>query len=196
MCGGAHVKQGMFHLRILGFHIQAANQIRLVFLVRHPARGGARCAALAQRKDAGPLRPGGKKGVGVDADEQVGLDPSRLVDPHMQGHEEVGVACQIGAHGVAVDGGRIDAVAQPVRQTQHHVFFARTTGADGAGIFAAVAGVQRNDDQAVGPGCARAGAGGGEFRAFGRCCRFFGVLGDQLTQWIVPASNRLFRRIG
>jgi hypothetical protein len=37
-----------------------------------------------------------------------------------------------------------------VRQAQHHVFLARAAGADGAGVFAAVAGVQGNDDQAVG----------------------------------------------
>ena len=65
----------------------------------------------------------------------------------MQRHEEVGVTREIGAHGqlrlAVLDGARIDAFAQAMCQTQHHIFFAGAAGADGAGVFAAMAGVQR-----------------------------------------------------
>ncbi len=109
-------------------------------------------AALAQRKHAGAARAGGEEGVGMDADEQVGLHPPGLLHAHLQRHKKIGVAREEGAHRVAVDGGGVDAVAQQVGHLEHHVFLARAARADGAGVFAAVAGVERDDDQAVGAG--------------------------------------------
>ena len=161
--GGAHVKQGAFHLGIPSLDVQATDQIGLVFLCGHPARCRAGRAALAQRKDAGALRAGCKKRIGVDADEQVGLHMAGLLHPHMQGHKKIGVAREVGAQGVAVDGGGVNAIPQAVGQTQHHVFFLRAAGSDGAGVFAAMTGVQRDDDQAIG---GRSGLGtGGLYRS-------------------------------
>ena len=73
-----------------------------------------------------------------------------FLHPHMQRDKKISVACHVGPHGVALDGGGVDALTQPVRQAQHHGFFMRAAGADGARVFPAVAGVQGNDDQAVG----------------------------------------------
>jgi hypothetical protein len=44
----------------------------------------------------------------------------------------------------------IDALTQAVGDLQNDVFFARAGRAHGTRVFAAVAGVQRNDDQPVG----------------------------------------------
>ena len=76
----------------------------------------------------------------------------------LQRHEEVGVAREEGAHRVAVDAGGVDAVAQPVRDLQHHVFLARAARADGARVLAAVAGVERDDDDPVGAARCRGAA--------------------------------------
>ena len=89
----------------------------------------------------------------MNADKQVSLYAPGLLYPHIEWHKKVGVAGQIGTHGqlrlASFDGGGIDTVPQPVRQTQHHVFFPCTARTNCAGVFSAVAGVQRNDDQAV-----------------------------------------------
>ena len=148
--GGAHVEQRAFDLGVLGLHIEPANLIRLVFLGCHPARGCAGGAALAQGKHAGPLRPGGKKGIGMQADKQVGLHALGFLHAHMEWHKKVGIAREKGAHGIAIDRRAVDAVAQLVRQAQHHIFLAGAPGANGTRVFATVAGVQRHDDQAVG----------------------------------------------
>ena len=73
LCGGAHIQQGALHLNIPGFHVQAANTVSLVFLVRHPACRAAGSATLAECEDAGPLRTWREKGIGVNADKQVRL---------------------------------------------------------------------------------------------------------------------------
>ncbi len=143
--------------------VHAADLVGLVLLVGEPARGAAGGAALAQREHAGAARIGRGEGIGMDAHEQVGLHAPRLLHAHAQRHEEVGVAREEGAHRVAVDAAGVDAVAQPVRDLQHDVLLARAVGADGAGVFAAVAGIERDDDDAVGA------AGRGAPRCC--CCR-------------------------
>ena len=81
----------------------------------------------------------------MDRDEQVGLHAPRLLHALVQRHEEVGVSRQHGAHrGIGVD-----AVAQQHRDGEHHVLFAQPGRADGAWIFAAMAGVERDDDEPV-----------------------------------------------
>ena len=81
----------------------------------------------------------------MDADEEVGLHPLRLAHTFVQRHEEVGVARQHHAHA----GHGIELAAQRQGDRQHDVFFAQAGGADGAGVFTAVAGVERDDDETV-----------------------------------------------
>ncbi len=141
----------------------------------------------------------------MQADKQIGLNPARLLHPHMQGHKKISVACQIGTHRVAADGQAIDAVAQAMGQAQHNIFLAGAIGAYRTRVFAAVSRVERDDDQAIGPrdGRAIAGsgprlAGTGQYGRRGRWSRFrsgrgryncgFGrrraALGNQVTQRI------------
>jgi hypothetical protein len=44
----------------------------------------------------------------------------------------------------------VDAITQAVGDLQHHVLLARAAAAYGAGVFAAVAWVERDNDQALG----------------------------------------------
>ena len=182
-------------MAVFALHIEATHQVGLVFLVGQPARCRAGCAALAQRKHAGTACSGGGEGIGMDADEQVGLHAPRFFHPRAQGHEVIAVAGQKRAHGVAAHGGGVDAVAQQVGHAQHHVFFARARRADGAGVFTAVAGVQRHDDDAVGlrscgaPAWAVGGDGRGCRGGLGRGGRgtgpgAVGVLGNQVAQGV------------
>ena len=142
----------------------------------------------------------------MDADKQIGLHLSGLLHSHMQGNKVVGVAREIGANGVAIDRTCIDTVAQAVRQTQHHVLFARAAGPDGAGILAAMTGVECDDDQAVG--------GGARLRFdldFRLSLRWPGrrlltLLCDQIAQriglglrcgiFLQPFSNQCLQRVG
>ena len=107
----------------------------------------------------------------MDRDEQVGLHAPRLAHALVQRHEEVGVARQHRAHA----GQRVEAVAQLQRDREHHVLLAQAAGADGARVLAAVAGVERDDDQAVDLASLRAcwaaasGAGAGRSGADAGC---------------------------
>ena len=148
--GGAHVEQGPSHLRILAAQIDAADQVGLVFFLCNPLGILAGGTALAECEDARALGSGGVKRVGVDADKQVGLHASGLLHPHMQGHKEVGIARQKRPHGVAAHAAGVDAVTQHLGDLEHHVFLSGAAGANRAGVFTAVARVQRNDDQPVG----------------------------------------------
>ena len=147
---GQHVVKDLLDLGVFGFDVEAANLVGLVFLGGHPARRRAGGAVLAQGEHAGALRAGREKRIGVDADHQVSLHVAGFLHAHMQGHKEVGIAGEVGTHGAAVEVGLVDAVAQAVRQAQHHVFFTRTPRPDGARVFTAVARIQRNDDEPVG----------------------------------------------
>ena len=70
---------------------------------------------------------------------------ARLAHALVQRHEEVGVARQHRAHVRQ----RVDAVAQLQRDRQHHVLLVQAARPDRARVLAAVAGVDRDDDQAV-----------------------------------------------
>ena len=82
----------------------------------------------------------------MNADKQVSLHALCLLHANVQRHKKVRVTRQVSAH----VGLRVDAVAQAQRNLQHHVFFTRAAGVYRAGVFAPVARVQRNNDQAVG----------------------------------------------
>ena len=86
----------------------------------------------------------------MDADEQIGLYPLRFLHPHMQRHKKVRIARQISPHGITFDGCGVDELAQFKRNFQHDIFLARALRAYGAGVFATMAWIQRNDDQAIG----------------------------------------------
>ena len=133
----------------------------------------------------------------MDADKQVSLHALGFLHAGAQRHKVVAIARQVGTHRVAADAGGVDAGAQQVGNFQYHVFLARAVGADGAWVFAAVAGVQRNDDQAVGAPrwgsrwrrwrrrCGRGSDNGGRWHSRGGCCSCWaGVLGDQRLQWV------------
>jgi len=160
---------------------------------------------VAERVHAGTGGRRASEGIGVDADEQVGLHAACLLHAHAQGHEEVAVARHVGPHGAAVDRALVDAVAQQLGDLQDHVLLIGALGADGAGVLAAMAGVQRHDDDAVGLARRRGAGGHGAARCFGRggsrcgrrrrrgCwgCRRGGggvglaVLGDQVAQRVL-----------
>jgi hypothetical protein len=91
-----------------------------------------------------------EKGVGVDADEQVGLHALCLLHAHLQGHKEVGVAGEVGPHRAAFERGGVDAFTQTMGDPQDHILFAGAAGPDGTGVFPTVSGVERDDDQALG----------------------------------------------
>ena len=137
-------------MQVAGTNIEPADQVCLVLPVGHPARGRAGGAALAQGKDTGTLRPRREEGIGVQADEQVGLHPACLGHPLLQGHKKITVAREVSLQWIALDAARIDALAQTQGQFQHHILFARAGRPDGAWVFAAVARVEGDHDQPVG----------------------------------------------
>ncbi|MNQ81484.1 hypothetical protein D3C85_965070 [compost metagenome] len=114
----------------------------------------------------------------MDRDEQVGIHPARLLHAHMQRHEIIVVAGQVGAH-VRLT---VDQRFQAPRNPQHHVFFAQPAAADGARVFAAVARVQRDGQRAL---LAPAGGAG---RRLGR--------GGQGRGGLLAAHARCFGRVG
>ena len=71
--------------------------------------------------------------------EQISLHLPCFLYPHMQRYKKITIAREVGAHGVAIQGGAVDALAHTVRQAQDHIFFSCTTRADSARVFAAVA---------------------------------------------------------
>jgi hypothetical protein len=103
-------------------------------------------AALAQREHAGTLWPRGVEGVGVDADEQVGLHAPRFLYAGVQGHKIVAFAGHDSTH----VGARIDALAQQQRHLQHHVLLARAAGPDRTRVLAAVARIEHDDEGPLG----------------------------------------------
>ena len=68
----------------------------------------------------------------------------------MQGYKVVGIARQVSAHGAALDAGCIDAIAQFQGNLQDHVFFFGAVGANGTGVFAAMACIDGHNDQTIG----------------------------------------------
>ena len=90
------------------------------------------------------------EGIGVNADEQVGLHASRLLHPRVQWHKIIGIAREEGAHRIVADAAAVDAFGQQTGNPQYHVFFSCAAGAYGTGILAAMAGIKCHDDQPVG----------------------------------------------
>jgi hypothetical protein len=145
--GGAHVEQRARHGGVVRLDVDAAHQVGGVLLVGHPARGGAAGCAVAQGEHRRAARLLVEEGVGVDRHEQVGLHAPRLAHPLVQRHEEVGVSGEHGAHaGMALMRSR-----SCIADLQHHVLLAQPARAGRAGILAAVARVDRDDDRGARP---------------------------------------------
>ncbi|KAG1249518.1 hypothetical protein G6F68_013283 [Rhizopus microsporus] len=81
----------------------------------------------------------------MDRDEQVRVHAAGLLHTHMQRHEVVVVARQVGAHERLA----VDQRLQAPGDAQHHVFFAQAAAADGARIFAAMTRIQRDGQHAL-----------------------------------------------
>jgi len=86
----------------------------------------------------------------MDRQEEIGLHTARLLDAHLQRHEEIGIARQHGAH-VRLG---VDPRLQAAGNFERDVLFVGAGLADGARVFAAVAGVKRDRHQAVDNGFA------------------------------------------
>ena len=201
--GRAHVQQCTLHLGVLCAQVDAANQVGFVLFLCHPPGGTARRGALAQGKHTGPTGLWREKCIGMDADKQVGLDATCFLHPHLQRNKKIGIARQVGPHGVACNAAGVDAVAQHFGDFEHHVFFTRATRANGPRVFAAMPGIQRHHDQSLRAGGVRLGRGvirtvhrWGAWRQLvqspgagrgqnHRPCAGQAVLGHQLTQWVI-----------
>lgn len=83
--------------------------------------------------------------------EQVGALLLRLGDTHLQRNKHVFVAGHIGLH-IAFF---VDQRPEAAGNLQHHIFLAGAILPHGAGVFAAVSGIEHNDNRPVTPGFAR-----------------------------------------
>ena len=83
--------------------------------------------------------------------EQVGALLLRLGDTHLQRDKHVFVAGHIGLH-IAFF---VDQRPEAAGNLQHHIFLAGAILPHGAGVFAAVSGIEHNDNRPVTPGFAR-----------------------------------------
>ncbi|KAG0935019.1 hypothetical protein G6F31_015996 [Rhizopus arrhizus] len=154
--GGGQVQQHLGHLAVVAAQVDAADQVGRVFLVGHPARLSAGGAALRQREHRRSIGRRLDPGVRMDRDEQVRVHAAGLLHTHMQRHEVVVVARQVGAHERLA----VDQRLQAPGDAQHHVFFAQAAAADGARIFAAMTRIQRDGQHALlaaARGCVPAG---------------------------------------
>jgi hypothetical protein len=141
----AHVDQRAQHGLVLVAQVGAADEVGRVLAVGHPARSAARRAVLAEREHRRAARVRAHERVGVDRDEEVGLDAARLLDALVQRHEEVRIARHHRAH-VRL---RVEAVAQHERDREDDVLLARAARPDRARVLAAVPGIDRDDDEAI-----------------------------------------------
>ena len=128
----------------------------------------------------------------MDRYEQIGADLLRLDDPVAKLDEIVAVANEHAPHARLGIHQRL----QPLGDRKRDVFFVSAAASLGAGIFAAVPGVDRNRDQPCHVGCGRRflrigyGCIGGEIGR--RCCRLLRCGGfcrrllriQQCEQWI------------
>ena len=76
----------------------AADQVGLVLLLGERARELGGGALVGEREHRGAAHVRAREGVGVDRDEQVGLDLARLLDARVERQEVVAVAGEQGAH--------------------------------------------------------------------------------------------------
>jgi hypothetical protein len=122
----------------------AADQIGCVFTLGQPARRLVGRAPLRQYVHRRTVDAAVANRVRVDGNEQVRLLYARAPHPIAQRHEVVAVAGQHRLHARF----RIDLERELAGDGEHHVLFAGAVLPDGAGVFAAVAGVDGDDEVA------------------------------------------------
>ncbi len=125
----------------------AADLVRGVLRLRQELGRRAGGALGGQREHRRTARGAAGEGVGVNRNEQIRALLARLGDAHLERDKHVFVARHEHFHvRLALDHG-----AQLAGNLQHNVFLARLVLADSAGIFAAVAGIQHDDDRPIAP---------------------------------------------
>ena len=167
--GLGHVEDGAVDVFVsAGF--DATDGIGIVLRLREEFGRSTTGAFGAQGVNAGAARAGAGECVGVDGDEKVGVQFARFGHAYAQRDENVFVACHIDfvAHA-------FHAFFGFARNGKDDVLLAQAALADGAGVFAAVAGVEHDNRLAVmlAVGWRR---GRGIVRRFGRFrrLRYFG----------------------
>ena len=141
---GRQVEQHARDLRIVAAEVDAADQVGVVFLARHP-RGGRRTgAALRQGEHRGAARIRTDPGIGVDRDEQVRLHAPRLGHALAESDEVVAVAREHHAHAAL----SVDQPLDASRDRQRDMLLVGAAAADRARVLAAMAGIDRHGDEA------------------------------------------------
>src|SRR5574343_1603156 len=92
------VEQRAGEEQILVADIHATDQIGLVFLLCKQAGLGARGAFFGQYEDGRATRIRLDPAIGMNRQEEIGLYPARLLDAHLQRHEEIGITRQHRTH--------------------------------------------------------------------------------------------------
>ena len=133
--------------------IDPADQVGFVLTLREPARRGTRRAAIGQGENRRTARRRRRERIGVQRDEQVGLDAPGFLDPRIQGDVVVVVAGQHRAHsGLGIDEG-----LEPARDRQRDVLLEGAASPDRTGVLATMPGIDGDDDRTsrrCGFGCA------------------------------------------
>lgn len=143
ICEAVDWQQHLGHLAVAPAQVHAADEVGLVLPVGQPAGRTAAGTAFRQHEDRRAARIRAHEGIGMDRDEQIGLHAACLLHPNCQRHEKIRIPGQERTH----IGFLVQAGAQTLRNRQHHVLFACASFADGARIFAAVAGIDGHGDQ-------------------------------------------------
>ena len=123
----------------------AAHEVGGVFLVGQPARRFGRRAAQRQHVHRRAVGGAVVRGVGVDGNEEVGLCLAGAHVALVQRDEDVAVAHQERLHARI----GVNARGELARHRQGDGFLVLAAGADGAGVLAAVAGVNGDDEFAL-----------------------------------------------
>ncbi len=130
--------------------LDAAFQVGIVLALGQPAGGFARGAARGEDVYRGAGELVIADGVGVDGNEEVRLGTARDDHALAQGNEDVAAACQDGPHAALL----IDSLRQQTGDCERDVLLFGAAAADGAGVLAAMSGIDRHDDVTAGiDGC-------------------------------------------
>ena len=140
--------------------------------------------------DRGPAHLGGRRDrIGVDRHEQVGLGLAGQPHPLGQRHEHVPVA----GHPHPVAPPRLQLLDERLGEAEHDVLLEHAAHRDGAGIGAAVAGIDHDQRALVGGfGGGGAGLGGGGIRRGGRLAERLAIdalQGDREQDGPVPGPR-------
>jgi hypothetical protein len=144
-CRLREIEQRTRQDRVLDVDIHAADQIGGVLLLRQIARSRTRGPALGENEDRRPVGVRPDKGVGMDRNEEVGLDSPRFLHPCMQGNEE----SPNRASGRRACSARPRSWRAALGHRQRDVFLVAATAPDGSRILAAVPRIEGDGHQAI-----------------------------------------------